>query len=103
MCVVRQKFQNRGKFYGCPGEVLRNSQGIYKIRIKDEYGWRYVLDSDVMTIISGSHVSKHQMFLNTSEVNRFVKEQVLCNPAMIKLQDDREAHLLNDFEPVAKL
>jgi len=69
----------KGRFYKNEYKVLKNSQNIFKIQIKDYTGWRVVLDSDLMTMQVGSHVSTDQLFFSRKEVNAFIVEQIEFN------------------------
>lgn len=70
----------KGRFYDFEYKVLENSQGFFKIKIKDHSGWRFILDEDLMMAIVGSHVSKDQLFFTPAEVNTFIDEQIKLNP-----------------------
>jgi hypothetical protein len=72
---IKIPINNRGLFKGKPHEVLKNKDGVYKIRIEEAAGyWRDVTWNDTAIAIAGRGNPDTRYFSSRSEVDGFIQK-----------------------------
>jgi len=72
---------NHGKFKSTQKKVLKNTDGFYKIRIKEWESWRDLTHDDTAMAIAGKGNPETRIFTSEVDLKQFIRDYWESEPA----------------------